>query len=669
MHALSSYAHPFPDHKNASLTMGRTVNQAVKQDTSAIHEYAVAIKMNTEDILARVNSIRRDGHANRHKGVEDWIEDMAVLSSYAETTYQGTIIDPADMADMAGISESLPRPSEDSVLSPSPRGPSPDHFRHTVAARPREADPTGSLPQHAARMMLGEISASSSPSGSTIAPSGVSADNLDSSTLTSTLTRNFEDMDRTGNDMSNRLTLFGWRQQPPFQKPTLGQGSEDVSPDETGGSLLFRTALKCFQSSSEALVPGRQPPEAHHHCEISLFEWLPALEASAMANAPSFVYFTVTLSPNVSDTPLSPGSILFSIPQHGSYKGQPEAGDEEVILTFFDAKSLQEFRGHLMGSSPRLNETRQEFALAGYNALEYGGLGTPARIPRPIDKLLTTTHTWPKVSLFEPFTLGPPHRLIVESQDGRTLINNRIGPHYHKFIRLGSVKADDCLLVINQSLKSASRSNFLLLNGSPESAKPASINVNELQGIHPEQQAYCEYRFQNLGSLYRFQQAMTGYAVLFDGWPNGAMFGRHRDFTILTVPGYVSWGHSAKKPRLQILKDTGNGAIRLAIFCPPRRRHPESSQASFLLRREKHFIHYSARYTVSIKDDSGTLPLDTIDAWKGVSPNEANFLDLSVGGGETGQSNEVLIEFKEEAGKQMRPPCKYFCCTPASIWR
>lgn len=107
--------------------MRRIVNQAVKQDTAAIHEYAVAIKMNTEDILARVNSIRRDGHASntKHKRIEDWIEDMAVLSSYAETTYQRTIIDPADMGDMSVVSESLPRLSEDSVLSPSLRRPSP----------------------------------------------------------------------------------------------------------------------------------------------------------------------------------------------------------------------------------------------------------------------------------------------------------------------------------------------------------------------------------------------------------------------------------------------------------------------------------------------------------------------------------------------------------------
>ncbi|KAK0750749.1 hypothetical protein B0T18DRAFT_386988 [Schizothecium vesticola] len=434
-----------------------TVNQAVKEDTSAIHEYAVAIKMNTEDILARVNSIRRDGQANRHKRIEDWIEDMSVLSSYADTAYQGTIMDPADIADMAAISESdsesETRLSEDSGLSPSPGGPPPDHSQHTTAAQSRGADPGGSSTQHAARLTLGEISAPSTPSGPTTAPSGISADNLDSSTPTSALTRNSEDIDGTGNDTSHRLSLFGWKSQTSLQKPPLG-------PPGTGESLLFRTALKCFQHSSEALVPRHQPSEPHHHCEVSLFEWLPTSEASAMENAPSLVFFTVTLPPNLSETP---------------------AGDEEVILIFFDAKGLQEFRGHLMGSSPRLDETRHEFALAGYNALEYGGLGTSARIPRPI--LLAMTHTWLTVSIFAPSTLGPPHRLVVESQDGLTFINIRTGPQYHKFIRLSSIKADDCLLVISQSLISGSRCNFLLFIGSPGSAKLASINGKELQGF------------------------------------------------------------------------------------------------------------------------------------------------------------------------------------------
>jgi len=632
--------------------MHRTVNQAVKEDTSAIHEYAIAIKINTDDILARVNSIRRDGQPNRHKRVEDWIEDMTVLSSYADTTYQGTIMDPADIADMAAVSESESHLSEDSELSPSPGGPSPDHSQHTTTAQSKGADPGGSSTQHVARLTSGEISAPSTP---TAAPSGISADNPESSTPTSALTRNSEDIDGTGNDTSHQLSLFGWKPQTSVQKPPLGALG-------TGESLLFRTALKRFHHPSEAQVSGGEPPHLHRHCEVSLFEWFPTSEASAMENAPSFVFFTVTLSPNVSETPRTPSSTLFSIPKPMSYGGQPEAGDEEVILTFFDAKSLLDFRGHLLGSSPRLDGTRHEFALAGYNALEYGGLGTSARVPRPIDKLLATTPTWPTLSIFKPSTLGPPHRLVVESQDGLTFINTRIGPQYHKFIRPSCVKADECSLVISQSLISGSRCNFLLFTSSSGSAKPASINGRELQGIHQEQQAYCEYRFQNLGSLYRFQQAMTGYTVVYDGWPHMAVFGR-QDVGFLNLPTGIFWGHTARQPRVQILRDTSNGAIRVAIFSPPRRRHPNPSQTSFELSQRNRFTYYAMNnsekwHGVGITDDSSTLPSDTIDEWKGVSPNEANFLDLSIGGGKTGKSNKTTFYFKDESGKQIRLPSR-----------
>jgi hypothetical protein len=72
----------------------RTVGFAVKDDTSAIRECTAAIKMNTDEILARVGSIRRAaGPPQGHGRVEQWIESMAVLSSYAGTTYQETVAD------------------------------------------------------------------------------------------------------------------------------------------------------------------------------------------------------------------------------------------------------------------------------------------------------------------------------------------------------------------------------------------------------------------------------------------------------------------------------------------------------------------------------------------------------------------------------------------------
>lgn len=591
--------------------------------------------MNTEDILARVNSIRRDGHANKHKRVEDWIEDMTVLSSYAETTYQRTIIDPTEME---VISESASRISEDSVLSTNPRDRSPGHSRHTVAVRP-DAYLTRPSMKHAAKVTLGKIGAPTIPRGPTTAPSGLSPNNLDPKHLTSALT---EDIDGTGNDTSHQLSLFGWKRKTSLQNPPLGDPG-------TGECLLFRTALKSFQHFSEAQVSGGQPPQPYRYCEVSLFEWLPILEVE---NAPSFVYFTITLPTHASDTPHSSVSILFSIPKEGSFGGQSEFGDEEVILTFFDAENLDEFLGHLVGWVDGSHGIKHEFELAGYNALEYGGLGTSARIPRPIDKL-ATTHTWPKVSLFEPPTLGPPLRLVFESQDGSTLINNRIGPRYHRFIKLGSTRADDSLLVVKQSLMSASRNNFLLFTARPTPAKPARIKVRELQGIHPEQQVFCEYRFQNLGSLHRFQRAMTGFDVLFDGWIRDIMFGR-QDFGFIKFPNQLHWGRSAVHARVQILRDTGTGATRVAIFSPPSRRHPEGSQTSFQLSQAKHCVHYYSRSSVAITDDSSTLPSDTIDAWRGVSPNEGNFLDLGTGGGGTGKSNKVFFYCKEQSGKQKR---------------
>ncbi|KAK0709972.1 hypothetical protein B0T26DRAFT_679312 [Lasiosphaeria miniovina] len=94
-----------------------TTTQAVKEDTLAIRECAQAIKVNTDDILARVNSIRHSRLPHTHQRVEEWIDDMNVLSLYAETSYQGTV---ADLADIPSITESLPRLPEEITPPASP---------------------------------------------------------------------------------------------------------------------------------------------------------------------------------------------------------------------------------------------------------------------------------------------------------------------------------------------------------------------------------------------------------------------------------------------------------------------------------------------------------------------------------------------------------------------
>ncbi|KAK3326851.1 hypothetical protein B0H66DRAFT_170088 [Apodospora peruviana] len=70
---------------------------AVKEDTTVIPDSVATIKLDTDDIFAHVNDIHLSGGARGNRKVEDCISDMAVLSSFAETTHLATITDTIDM--------------------------------------------------------------------------------------------------------------------------------------------------------------------------------------------------------------------------------------------------------------------------------------------------------------------------------------------------------------------------------------------------------------------------------------------------------------------------------------------------------------------------------------------------------------------------------------------
>ncbi|KAK0714926.1 hypothetical protein B0H67DRAFT_644734 [Lasiosphaeris hirsuta] len=75
-----------------------TLSGGIKEDTEVSRNYAAAIKINTDDILACVASLRRAEQPSGKTKVEKWNEEMTVLSSYAETAYQCIIVDTAEYA-------------------------------------------------------------------------------------------------------------------------------------------------------------------------------------------------------------------------------------------------------------------------------------------------------------------------------------------------------------------------------------------------------------------------------------------------------------------------------------------------------------------------------------------------------------------------------------------
>jgi hypothetical protein len=80
------------------------MTQNIKDDTEVIRSHIEVLNFNTDEILARVRSTRKSGpspHNNRR--VEEWMEDMTLLSTYAESTYRSTIADPAEFASHAVV--------------------------------------------------------------------------------------------------------------------------------------------------------------------------------------------------------------------------------------------------------------------------------------------------------------------------------------------------------------------------------------------------------------------------------------------------------------------------------------------------------------------------------------------------------------------------------------
>ena len=89
----------------------RSTTQALRHDTAAIH-------VNTEEILAHVMSLR-NGSRTEATRTRQWLESIAVLSSYAESSYQATIIDPNEerdgVASIPGVDEE-PARGKDTAL-------------------------------------------------------------------------------------------------------------------------------------------------------------------------------------------------------------------------------------------------------------------------------------------------------------------------------------------------------------------------------------------------------------------------------------------------------------------------------------------------------------------------------------------------------------------------
>jgi hypothetical protein len=90
----------------------------IKDDAEVIREVAEVIRLlQTDDVLAKLDT--RDKPSESRSKVEQWLEKMADYTSYAETAYQATMIDPTEDRDsLFDVLQAVPSLPDETHASP-----------------------------------------------------------------------------------------------------------------------------------------------------------------------------------------------------------------------------------------------------------------------------------------------------------------------------------------------------------------------------------------------------------------------------------------------------------------------------------------------------------------------------------------------------------------------
>ncbi|KAM0429730.1 hypothetical protein ACHAPT_006336 [Fusarium lateritium] len=72
------------------------LGQDIKDDTENLQAQIDKVRLNTDEILDRISAIRHTRWDSGNTRVQQWVEEMAILSSYAESTCLETVVDPEE---------------------------------------------------------------------------------------------------------------------------------------------------------------------------------------------------------------------------------------------------------------------------------------------------------------------------------------------------------------------------------------------------------------------------------------------------------------------------------------------------------------------------------------------------------------------------------------------
>ncbi|KKZ61239.1 hypothetical protein EMCG_04111 [[Emmonsia] crescens] len=435
--------------------------------------------------------------------------------------------------------------------------------------------------------------------------------------------------------------------------------TEDNLQPEAGETLLFEDVLKVFQymdsSSNKAF-----PPEPSPRCRIRLFEKSVTItEGTGTRKAHRGFRFIAVTSPKVktlssvshelgNGTPIVFGylrgedgapALLLKIQQ------QDGSANRSMLLTFHEQEERAKLHSLLLGIATLEDEVKTpDIPMRSFSMEQLAdghGVSKPIthlQFSSPSATVINNSASYSQHG-YSSTVLSEHLRVFVTSNWGSVTDRINIGPGELEIALDVSIPTAMSILKPPQHDMGISVAENLVPKETPG-------NMSQLLKAVQTTTIIRRYNFSSLQDLHRFQQAITNFRVLFDGFASLFTISRRR----MVVPIYKKW--EATKVRLQVIAQ--EKIVQLVAFFHD---FSHGKCMNFVLKSTdifESFNHRSGKFGVKIVDAKFALPKPDDDP-------SAGFVCLDMPE-YPGEHDDITIAFDSESDR-----AEFQTVMPASV--
>lgn len=423
-----------------------------------------------------------------------------------------------------------------------------------------------------------------------------------------------------------------------------------AKPDE---KCLFRSTLRAFQYVDNDPQARQFPREATPGCELALFE---RLKKEGAATGPRTYHrgyrIAVVTGPKVKT--LSGVNQVYT-PQTLIQLGfcRSETGDPALSLKFENGR----LKGNMVFSFKDDQERSQMHCLLIGSALQKAEevfCEVPLKVVWFSEKYGDSEHnglkqmaglSWQRVKVINddndgdrpPCVLADKLRVVYDFKDGTFTDRINVAPGELR-LRL-DVRNPSCIMVFRQPQADAT-----LAVSDPKIPRDLCQGMSECLDVLQQSPTIRTYMFPSVAELHKFESAITGFTILFDGIASAFAISRRR----MVVPIHKKW--EAGSTRIQIVQQ--DGVTQMLTFFE---NFTHGQCMGFTLKGTDIFEAFSRSGKAGLKIADAKFPLPKVlpqNVTDAQAAADSAFLCLDLPE-LPGEHDDITIIFDNEAGKSI----------------